>query len=320
MPGSRIKVLAVTNLWPEDGSYRGVFVREQVDALRRLDVDTDVEVVAQQRGKSDYLLSAARVRRRLRRERYDLVHFHYGLTAIAAPCTRRVPSVLSLYGSDVNVPWQKRISRFGMTHTDARIYVSRPLLSRMDDRNGHVIPMGVDLSLFRPADRMKAREALGIAPDDLVVLFGAHPANPVKGYPVFRAVLDRLAGAGHPVRELLLPGQSRDEVPIKFAAADLLLFTSLRGTEGSPGVLKEAVAMGLPVVSVDVGDASQTLSGVTPSAVVEFGDGLVEALADRCAEVLTTRARSNGPETAGRFDWALVAQRIREVYDEVRKP
>ncbi len=305
-----LRVLAVTNLWPEGRSYRGIFVREQVEALRRLGHTIDVEVVAQARGKLDYLLAAPRIARIARG--YDLVHFHYGLTALAAPLIKGVASVLSVYGSDANVPWQRRVTQLGKVHTDARLYVSPKLRSTMDDPSGHVIPMGVDLGLFRPIDRLSARGALGIRSDEPVVLFGADPANRVKGYDVFRAVLERLGA-----RELLLPGQERGEVPLKFAAADLLLFTSQRGAEGSPGVVKEAVAMGLPVVSVDVGDVRETLAGVKPSAVVEFGGDLVPALADRCAHVLRAGTRSNGRETAARFDWDTVAHRVSKVYADV---
>ena len=80
------------------------------------------------------------------------------------------------------------------------------------------------------------------------------------------------AGADCNVRELVLaaPDQPRSAVPAKFAAADVLLFTSRKGSEGSPSVIKEATVMGLPVVSVDVGDAAELLDGVEPSAVVAF--------------------------------------------------
>src|SRR5215470_16682566 len=64
--GGGLRVLAVTNLWPEGDSHRGVFVAEQVRALRRLGVRVDIEVVAQSRGVKDYLLATRRVRRRAR--------------------------------------------------------------------------------------------------------------------------------------------------------------------------------------------------------------------------------------------------------------
>ena len=109
-------------------------------------------------------------------------------------------------------------------------------------------------------------------------------------------------------------------VPLKFAAADLLLFTSRRGHEGSPTVVKEALAMGLPVVSTDVGDVAELLDGVTPSAVVPFPAGpaeLVGSLADAAAEVLRAGTRSDGRQRRSWLDSTRIAQRVAAVYDEV---
>jgi len=219
-------------------------------------------------------------------------------------------------------------TRLGWGGTAARIYVGRALARAAHDRSGVVVPGGVDFDLFAPVDRDKARADLGIAPDEPVVLFGGEPHRSVKGYDVYRDVLATLRRQGIPVRELQLaePDQPRSDVPRKFAAADVLLFTSRKGSEGSPGVVKEANAMGLPVVSVAVGDVTEVLTGVEPSAVVDFpepwGDPdaraeLVRSLAERTAEVLATRARSNGREAATWLDSTMVARRIVGVYHTV---
>jgi glycosyltransferase involved in cell wall biosynthesis len=317
-----MKVLAVTNLWPAPGSFRGVFVAEQVEGLRKLGHDVDVEVVAQARGKADYLLAAPRVRRRAARGGYDLVHVHYGLTALASRLAGRLPRVLSLYGSDVNEPWQRRITRLTAGRPAVRVYPSRRLVEAAGDPAGVVVPNGIDFELFTPLspeDRAVARSRLGFKPDDLVVLFGAAPDNAVKRYDVFTAVLAGLRERGLPVRELILPapGQVRADVVPKFAAADLLLVTSRRGTESGPLIVKEAAAMGLPVVGVDVGDASEVLAGVSPSAVVPFPSSdadLVPALVTAAAGVLSTGARSDGRSKIARYDQDAVVRSLEAVY------
>ena len=313
-----LNVLAVSNLWPEAGGFRGVFVREQVEALRRLGHRVDVEVVNQTRGRSDYLLAARRVRRRARSGGYDVVHVHYGLSALASRFVG-LPRVLSLYGSDVNNRRQFVLTRLGWGGCAARIYVSKRLATTAGDPAPVVIANGVDFATFTPGDREAARAVLGITPDERVVLFGALPGNPVKGYEVYTAVLAALRQRGLPVRELILsaPGQPMSIVVAKLDAADVLLFTSRQGSEGSPTVVKEAAAMGLPVVTVDVGDVAETLDGVAPSAVVPFEPDLVSALADRTAEVLAAGTRSNGRERTGWLDSAAVAQRVVDVYRRV---
>jgi len=322
-----LRVLAVTNLWPVGDSFRGIFVKEQVEALRRLGVHVDVEVVAQQRGKLDYLGAALRIRRRVRQGRYDVVHVHYGMAAFVTRSLKGIPRVLSLYGSDINVGWQHALTRLG-GRPEARIYVSQNLKDNAHDAEGHVIADGVDFTLFEPGDRAAARAKLGMSPEDFVVLFGGHPANEVKGYDVFSDVLGELGQRGLPVRELVLaaPNQPRAVVPRKFDAADVLLFTSRKGSEGSPSVIKEATAMGLPVVSVAVGDAEKLLNNVVPSEVVEFPEPwgepeakakLIRLLADRVADVLAAGERSNGRERNGWLDAENVARQVLEVYRQV---
>jgi teichuronic acid biosynthesis glycosyltransferase TuaC len=326
--GGGLRVLAVTNIWPVGDSHRGVFVQEQVEALERLGVRVDIEVVAQSRGVKDYLLAAARIRRRARAGHYDLVHVHYGLTALATRFVGRMPRVLSLYGSDINARWQQALTRLGWGGTAARIYVCQALAETAGDPDGMVVANGVDFDLFTPVDRHEARASLGIADDERVVMFGGDPDRHVKGYDVFDDVLATLRQRGQPVRELILaePDQQRADVPTKFAAADVLLFTSRKGSEGSPTVVKEANVMGLPVVSVAVGDVAQVLTGVSPSAVVDFPEPwgepatrrqLVQTLADRTAEVLDTRSRSNGREANDWLEAGAVANRIVGIYRTV---
>ncbi|WP_163568268.1 glycosyltransferase [Fodinicola feengrottensis] len=144
-----LRILAVTNLWPEGGSFRGVFVEEQVEALRKLGHHVDVEVVAQSRGSKDYLLAAPRVRARVKAGSYDVVHIHYGMTAASARLVGNVPRVLSLYGSDVNSPKEHRITQLGSGGVAKRIYVSKRLAQTAGDQDGVVIPNGVDFATVR---------------------------------------------------------------------------------------------------------------------------------------------------------------------------
>lgn len=318
-PLAPLRILVVTNLWPVGGGFQGVFVAEQVDALRKLGHQVDVEVVARDRGKLDYLLAGARVRRRVRGGGYHVVHVHYGLTALAGSCAGPVPRVLTLHGSDINTPWQRRVTRLGGRGYAARTYVSRRLAQTARDPDGDIIPLGVDFELFQPLDQAVARSQLGLAAGEHVLLFGGAPGNTVKGYDVFLDVLAAVRRRGVPVRELVLaqPGQARTAVVTKIAAADALLFTSRQGAEGSPMVVKEAAAMGLPVVSVDVGDVAEVLAGVTPSAVVPFPPdriGLIDALATAVVKVLATGGRSNGRERLAWLDSRAVAERMVAVY------
>lgn len=331
-PGGGLRVLAVTNMWPNNQSQDGIFVRDQVESLRALGVEVDVEIVRSLRGRLDYLWSNARVRRRVAAARrggrpFDLVHVHYGLTLYATLLVA-LPRVVTFYGSDVNSPVERRLSRLVMGGVARRVYVSSRLAATMNDAAADVIPNGVDLSVFTPGDRPAARLRFGVEEHEHRILFGGRPEDGVKGYDVFDDVLRVLRGRGSLVRELILtsPGQPRSDVVAKLAAADCLLFCSRYGSEGSPTVVKEAAAMGLPIVTVDVGDVAEILAGVTPGSVVAFPEPwgsdaaraeLVRALAEATAGVLAAGSRSNGRERTGWLDLHRVAERTISLYREV---
>jgi len=328
LPGRGLRVLAVTNMWPVGGSFRGVFVEEQVNALRKLGAHVDVEVVAQARGRRDYLLAAPRIRRRVREGNYDIVHVHHGMCALACRFIGDVPRVLGLYGHDINWHWQRWITRMGWGPIPDRLYLTKRMAAAAGEPDGPVIPNGVDFEVFAPGDRDAARARFGFSPEDRVILFGGVPSNWVKGYDVFSAVLAALRERGLPVKEFVLPepGQDRHQTAQKFLAADVLLFTSRKGFEGSPTVVKEATAMNLPVVTTDVGDVAEILSGVHPSAVVEWPEPwgtpasrakLVADLADQVEKVLAVGTRSNGREQNAWLAWDEIGKKIIEYYRQV---
>lgn len=322
-----LRILAVTNQYPHDGGWRGINVKEHVDDLRALGHHVDIELVVQGRSRADYLLRSRHVARRAGAGDYDVVHTHFGMTGVTTRLVRAVPKVLTLYGSDINETWKRWITRVGWGETAARIYVSERLRKTAGDADGIVIPNGVNLELFRTGDREAARRRLGFGHDEKVVMFGSDPTIGVKDHDMFSQVMRELKRTGVPATEMVLaaPRQSRAEIVAKFEAADLLLFTSRQGSEGSPTVVKEAAVMGLPVVSVDVGDVAEMLAGVSPSAVVDFpskeaGDPrveLVKRLATAAGAVLEKRRRSDGRESRQWLDSARIAQRVVAVYRAV---
>ncbi|MCA9753357.1 MAG: glycosyltransferase family 4 protein [Gemmatimonadetes bacterium] len=329
--GRPLRVLWITNMWWEEGaaSARGIFVTQAVDALRRLGgVEIDLELVAQGKGSLDYLGANPRVRERWDRGTYDLAHVHYGLTGLATlMLPTAAPLVFTFYGSDVNVPWQRTIAVATARRARRRIFVSRRLAERWPDDRNVVLPNGVDFEAVRPVPREEASRELGLDPATPRVLFGGRPDNEVKGWPLFEEVLGRVRARVPDVEPLVLsePGQSYARTVAKLNAADVLLFTSRRGSEGSPTVVKEAAAAGLPVVSTDVGDAPEILDGVVPGGVIPWPadesaaarDAWVARLADAVSGVLEARKRSDGREKRGYLRLESIATRLRSIYEEV---
>jgi len=94
-------------------------------------------------------------------------------------------------------------------------------------------------------------------------------------------------------------------MPSYYRAADVLLCASKQ--EGSPNVVKEALASNLPVVSVPVGDVSERLEGVVPSAIVPR-DPI--AIAGALEIILMIGKRSNGRNHVANLALDNIAQRV----------
>lgn len=241
---------------------------------------------------------------------YDLIHANFGLTAPMAVVQPRLPVVVTLWGSDLfgEYGW---LTRLCVPHCDAVIVMSEAMANELD-RECHVIPHGVDTDRFAPEPKRDARRRLDWSPDARHVLFPYPPSDDVKDYPRAERIVEAARERVDARVELrVVYGVPHDQMPTYMNAADVLLLTSR--SEGSPNAVKEALACDLPVVATDVGDVSERLDGVRPSAVCRSDGELVDGLVD----VLSDPRRSNGREAVRDLTLERMAGRIHAVYEDV---
>lgn len=320
-----MRVLMITSEWPTDEQpHRGSFIVQRVAALREAGVAVEVFSFQGRGHPFNYVKAWRALRAGHRLEDFDVVHAQFGQSGLVAGKTP-APLVVTFRGSDVagvvgargRYTFQgrllSRISQSIARRADAVIVVAEHLARFLPAGVApHVIPSGLDLDLFRPMPKAEARRALGWPPDKAYVLFAAGPDNPVKRYPLAQQAVGTLGAQGE-VALVVLSGVPRVQVPIYMNAADVVLLTSKH--EGSPNVVKEALACDVPVVSVDVGDVRQRIGAVDGCIVCR--DDAPETIGNAVATVLREQSRIEGREAVRALDERLMARNVIAVYQAV---
>jgi teichuronic acid biosynthesis glycosyltransferase TuaC len=309
-----MRVLTVTNMWPtEEWPQFGIFVRRQVEELRSRGVDVDVLFVNGRASGANYARGFPRVWRALARRRYDLVQANYVFSGVIARAQPRVPIVLTHHGIEVLESWQAPLAWAVSRVVDAVTVRSEEMKRRLGLPEAEVIPSGVDLDIFRPLARDEARRRVGLAADGRIVLFVGEP-RPEKRVDVIRAAVEILRRDDPRVELVTVVGKHPEEVAWHMAAADVLALAS--NNEGSPSVVKEAMACALPVVSVPVGDVREIIGGTAGCHLVERDP---EAFARGLAAALAFRGRTTGRDAVRHLSWPNVTQRLVAVYERVAR-
>jgi glycosyltransferase involved in cell wall biosynthesis len=253
-----MRALIVTNMYPSPARPAlGSFVRDQVEALRRIP-GVEIELHAfDPGGARAYTRAARELRARYASTRFDVVHAHFGLTAWPSLAARAHARAVTLHGTDVAHPRSRKLSLAALPFMDLVAGVSEPLLQELPGwaarRRTAVLPAGVDTTRFVPIDRAEARRRLGLEPDRPHLLFAADPSRSEKRY-------DRAAELAGDTELLVLKDVDPAEVPLWVNAANAVLVTSER--EGFGLAALEALACDVPVLATNVGVAPEALDGI----------------------------------------------------------
>ena len=325
-PRPELRVLMVTSEWPMPGFPRTTnFIKRQVDYLRAAGVLVDVFFFHGARNPLRYVSAWARLRPHVRAGGYHLIHAQFGQSGLLA-LPKQLPLVVTFRGSDLLgiVGDQdgrhtrvgrllQRASRLVARRADAVILVSSHMREELNTRAPvHVVPSGLDLELFRPQPREEARRRLGFDPDERLVLFVGRRHQARKRFALANRAVELLQER-LPARLVVAWGVPHNEIPWYMSACDALVVTSMQ--EGSPNVVKEALACNLPVVSVQVGDVAERLQNLEGCEVC--ADDHPETIAQSLERVLLRGQPIDGRSAVRELDERVLTQRVVQIYRSV---
>ena len=305
-----MKILIVAN---QNTGKMSPFVVEQMEALRKEGCVVDTYGVVGH-GVLGYLKNLPALKEKIKECKPDIVHAHYGLSGLLATLQREVPVVVTYHGSDIHSRGiLLELSRVAMRRVAYNVFVSKKMfeLFGYKKENDCIQSCGMFLDEMIQIERTEARDKLGWDKKSKKVLFSGSFNNPIKNVSLANAAVTLAGGL-----ELIeLKGYTRNEVMLVMNACDCIIVTSHR--ESGPLVVKEAMAVGTPIVSVDVGDVSEVTSGTTGCYISKSYDA--NELAGLIRKALAFEGKTNGRERIIELELSneLIARRLINIYNKI---
>lgn len=263
----------------------------------------------QGKGLFGYLKAIPKLRRALKQNNYDVVHAHYSLSAYVASLAGAKPLVVSLMGSDVGSRnlFKFFIKSFNRLFWDAVIVKSKEMKEMIGLKDAQVIPNGVNFDKFKPYDRAQMQDQLNWDRSKKHVLFASSPKRPEKNYDLANTAFLKLADTKLELH--VLENVANKDIPFYLNASNVLLLTSLR--EGSPNIIKEAMACAVPIVATDVGDVRANIAATDGCFVCNFDAATIA----QCLEkALRFEGQTTGRAAISWLDESNIAKSILGIY------
>ncbi|MCW3804394.1 glycosyltransferase family 4 protein [Plebeiibacterium marinum] len=258
-----------------------------------------------------YLKHIKSLRHFIKEHDFDLVHAQFGYSGFTCAFAHFRPLIVSLMGTDFRLEVASSLLTrlFAKLFWDYTIVKSPKMFNSLKIKKSEVIPNGIDFARFNPIDREIARRQVGFS-SSAHVLWVSDPERKEKNFDLAREALGHLDTDD--VELTVVNNVELDQVPFYYYAADVLLVTSK--WEGSPNVVKEAMACSLPIVSTDVGDVIDITKN-TNGCYITSADP--ESVAKALELALSFGKRTNGREKVKYLDVDYISERLLNTYQKV---
>lgn len=318
-----MRILEVSRYKKEYANHQLPFVTEQGEAIRALGNEVDYFLV-----RGNYIKAVGALKKKIREFKPDIVHAHFGLSAITAELQSLVPVVTTFHNGETHHWWVNLMTSLMSLRAKHVIYVAQHIYDMVyfKARNYSIIPCGVSLDDCFLMDKAEARKQLNWNAKKKYVMFGGAFDNLRKNYPLLRDAVERIGGD---IEIVEMKGLSRAECVLRMNACDVFALPS--HSEGSPQALKEAMACNCPCLATDIADVKY-LFGDEPGHFIlrnprkthERWDGdekSLDEMVELLKEALMFEGRTNGRKRIEELQLTneAVAKRIVNIYNEILK-
>ena len=340
-----MRILEVSRYKNNFADHQLPFVTEQGEAiaqeLRKVDsrksiVDSEPSVVEYFLVKGNYITAVKALKKKIQEFKPDIVHAHYGLSAITAELQSLVPVVTTFHNGETLNPLVNFASSLMSLRAKHVIYVAPHIrdLSYFKARNYSVIPCGVPMEEMVITSKEEARRQLGWKDDTKYILFGGAFDNLRKNYKLLSDAVKQLEIGdctleNGEIEVVEMKGLSRAECVLRMCGADLFALPS--HSEGSPQALKEAMAVNCPCLATDIADVRELFGDESghfilrnPRKTHERWDGDEKSLDEMVAllkEALRYEGRTNGRKRIVELGYTneSIAKKIVKIYEDIIK-
>lgn len=266
------------------------------------------------KGIFGYLKNCPKLRRFANSYCPDVIHAHYSYAGyLAAISLFPKKIIVSLMGSDANVSGLLKytINIVSKCLWSKVIVKSDSMLKIFNKKHVIVLPNGVDFSTFKRIAKEKSTEKVGFDITKKQIVFFLSENNR-KEKNVDLAIKAVSLMNSNQIDFHIIPYVEHRMVPYLLNAADVLLLTSIY--EGSPNIIKEAMACDLPIVSTDVGDVSKVIKNTEGCYLCSYNP---EDVAEKLTLALKFNKKTNGRQNISHLDSKSIAKQLISIYHEV---
>lgn len=310
-----MKVLIVCsgNVKNFDFKLHQTFIYEQIEAIKKeFGINYDTFFI-KGKGIFGYLKNIPSLKRKLKEFKPDIIHAHYNLSGMVSLFQRKVPVVVTYHGSDVNIKTLRILTRIVSLFSDYNIFVSKGLQNKINSKGkSSLIPCGIETEKFFPMEIHTARNKLFWDIQKIFTLFASNYDNKVKNFKLAKNAIKIL---GFDIEIIELKNRTREEVNLLLNSCNLLLLTSK--SEGSPQIIKEAMACNCPIVATDVGDIKEIIGDTEGCYITSFDPEDVAEKIRLALDFSLKKGKTNGREKILKFDNKLIAKKVYQVYKKV---